>query len=350
MTELDTLDLITRTAACTVLVVLAMLFVWRISPGHIRTSLLLMIGSGIAIMLLVGPIAIPTASPVGLPLRLLASMNTYLLWLFILVLFDDVPGFRPLHWLAGIAWLGLQSPFLLNAPYPDAEPPRELWFILIDLGAACLLAHAAWRIIVGAREDLVESRRRLRAPLMLILLVVILMIVFAEGRDDSRDTVLWVSLFRGGTALALGLFTLVWLTEIQTDALLPVSRPRRRSDTPNARQQILLERLDRAMQDERCWMDANLSLPSLAHRLDAREHRLRQLINTQLGFKNFADFLNTYRVEEVKRRLACPEEAHLPITTIALEAGYGSLAPFNRAFKTREGVPPSQWREQMLRR
>jgi len=46
----------------------------------------------------------------------------------------------------------------------------------------------------------------------------------------------------------------------------------------------------------------------------------------------------------VARRLRSPEDARLPILTLALEAGYASIGPFNRAFKARYGVTPSTWR------
>ena len=43
----------------------------------------------------------------------------------------------------------------------------------------------------------------------------------------------------------------------------------------------------------------------------------------------------------VSARLAAEE---LPILTIALEAGYGSIGPFNRAFKQRMGMTPTEYR------
>ncbi len=42
--------------------------------------------------------------------------------------------------------------------------------------------------------------------------------------------------------------------------------------------------------------------------------------------------------------------AHLPILTIALDLGYGSIGPFNRAFKAAVGVPPSAYRAARLAR
>ena len=63
-----------------------------------------------------------------------------------------------------------------------------------------------------------------------------------------------------------------------------------------------------------------------------------------LGYRNFSDFLNRYRIEEATRRLCDPAEAGLPVLTIAMDAGFRSLAPFNRSFKERYQVTPSAYR------
>jgi AraC-like DNA-binding protein len=68
---------------------------------------------------------------------------------------------------------------------------------------------------------------------------------------------------------------------------------------------------------------------------------LRELINQRLGFRNFNDFLHHHRLREATERLAHED---LPILTIALECGYGSIGPFNRAFKQRMGVTPTEFR------
>ena len=71
---------------------------------------------------------------------------------------------------------------------------------------------------------------------------------------------------------------------------------------------------------------------------------MRGLINGQLGQRNFAAFLNGYRLEEVKAALVDPEQRQVPILTIALDAGFGSLGPFNRAFREVEGMTPTEYR------
>ena len=96
------------------------------------------------------------------------------------------------------------------------------------------------------------------------------------------------------------------------------------------------------------YRETGLTIPVLAGKLDYPEHRLRQLINGQLGYRNFSAFLNSYRVDEAQQHLADPEYARTPILTIALELGYASLGPFNRAFKALTGMTPSDYRRRHL--
>jgi AraC-like DNA-binding protein len=54
--------------------------------------------------------------------------------------------------------------------------------------------------------------------------------------------------------------------------------------------------------------------------------------------------MHGYRLEAAAARLADPAQARLPVLTIALDCGYGSIGPFNRAFRARYGVTPTQYR------
>jgi AraC-like DNA-binding protein len=82
-------------------------------------------------------------------------------------------------------------------------------------------------------------------------------------------------------------------------------------------------------------------LTALAQTLGVDEALLRRQINQHLGYRNFNDFLHHYRLQEAAERLAHED---LPVLTIALECGYGSIGPFNRAFKQRFGMTPSEYR------
>jgi AraC-like DNA-binding protein len=99
---------------------------------------------------------------------------------------------------------------------------------------------------------------------------------------------------------------------------------------------------------EGAWRNEDLTIRSLADQLETQEHRLRRLINLRLGHRNFADFVNGYRIEAAQRRLADPAEAQTTVAAIAYDVGYGSLSPFNRAFRRMTGSTPTTWRAEAL--
>ena len=98
------------------------------------------------------------------------------------------------------------------------------------------------------------------------------------------------------------------------------------------------------MTAERAYRQDGLTIGALAQRLTLPEYRLRRLINQGLGHRNFNSFLNHYRIEEAKAALADPEQAAVPVLTIAMDTGFSSLGPFNRAFKAETGQTPSEYR------
>jgi AraC-like DNA-binding protein len=110
-----------------------------------------------------------------------------------------------------------------------------------------------------------------------------------------------------------------------------------------------LAALTRALEKERVYLTAGLSIGGLAKRLAIPEYRLRALINKRLGYRNFNALLHEYRLRDACERLADPAQAHLPILTIALEVGYQSVAPFNQAFRDLKGCTPSAYRRQHTR-
>jgi AraC-like DNA-binding protein len=95
---------------------------------------------------------------------------------------------------------------------------------------------------------------------------------------------------------------------------------------------------------ERAYRQDGLTIGTLAERLDLPEYRLRRLINQGLGYRNFNSFLNHYRIEDVKLALADPSQTAVPVLTIAMDAGFSSLGPFNRAFKAETGQTPTEYR------
>ena len=89
--------------------------------------------------------------------------------------------------------------------------------------------------------------------------------------------------------------------------------------------------------------DPELSLTSLASKLDLTVHELSKIINTVLK-KNFNDLINEYRVLEVTRKLQDPAYNHLTFLGIALESGFNSKSSFNRIFKQITGKSPLEYK------
>ena len=58
--------------------------------------------------------------------------------------------------------------------------------------------------------------------------------------------------------------------------------------------------------------------------------------------------MNGYRLAEARAALAAPALRELPVLSIALEAGFGSIGPFNRAFKADTGLTPTEFRREKL--
>jgi AraC-like DNA-binding protein len=106
----------------------------------------------------------------------------------------------------------------------------------------------------------------------------------------------------------------------------------------------LLRRLAQLMVVERAYRREGLTIGVLSAELGVPEYRLRQLINEGLGHRNFNAFLNRYRIEEVKAALADPEQREVPVLTIAMDAGFQSLGPFNRAFRAATDLTPTEFR------
>ena len=69
---------------------------------------------------------------------------------------------------------------------------------------------------------------------------------------------------------------------------------------------------------------------------------------TQYRFQmNFNDFINHYRIEDVKNKLKNGDHQHTTLLGIALESGFNSKATFNRAFKKSTDMTPKDYIEKL---
>ncbi|MCK9452098.1 MAG: helix-turn-helix domain-containing protein [Bacteroidales bacterium] len=107
-----------------------------------------------------------------------------------------------------------------------------------------------------------------------------------------------------------------------------------------------VNQVKRLMETEKPYMDADLTLPGLAAKLQIPSHHLSRVINEKFSL-NFFDFINQYRIEEVKSKMARPEFDNLSILGIAFESGFNTKSAFNRVFKKMTGITPSEYKNQL---
>ena len=98
------------------------------------------------------------------------------------------------------------------------------------------------------------------------------------------------------------------------------------------------------IETEKLYLDAQLSMDILSEKLDLSNGYLSKIINQKEG-KNFYDFINAYRVSEVKANLINPDYSHYSILGIGLEAGFKSKSTFNAVFKKMTGMTPSNYKK-----
>ena len=107
------------------------------------------------------------------------------------------------------------------------------------------------------------------------------------------------------------------------------------------------QKLLQLLQEEKLYQNAQLSMDTLAEKTDLSNGYLSKIINQKEG-KNFYDFINGYRIAEVKANLTNPDFAHYSIFGIGLEAGFKSKSTFNAVFKKMTGMTPSVYKNSIL--
>jgi AraC-like DNA-binding protein len=117
-----------------------------------------------------------------------------------------------------------------------------------------------------------------------------------------------------------------------------------KSSLPPERSERYVQKLLHFMETDKPYTDSELTLQKLAGKLSIPAQHLSRVINERLH-QNFVDFINTYRVEEAKRRLIDPSKKHYSVLAIAEEVGFNSKSSFNFVFKKHANMTPSEFRK-----
>jgi AraC-like DNA-binding protein len=114
----------------------------------------------------------------------------------------------------------------------------------------------------------------------------------------------------------------------------------------DAEAQALIRRLMKHMEEERPYLNQELTLGELSAQINIAKHELTELLNVHIG-KNFFTFVNEFRLKAVVRRLSNPDYDHLTIMGVANDCGFNSKSTFNSLFKQFTGKTPSEFKKEL---
>ncbi len=134
------------------------------------------------------------------------------------------------------------------------------------------------------------------------------------------------------------------------NTLISVENTNKKSQTDEFPQHIhyeLRDKLKDALETEKCWLDVNLTISSLAKKLHSNREYLSRTINHFYG-KSYTDLINEYRVKEASRileNISNGTQTKQNMLDIAIASGFKSTSTFNPAFKRVIGKTPKGWRK-----
>jgi AraC-like DNA-binding protein len=119
----------------------------------------------------------------------------------------------------------------------------------------------------------------------------------------------------------------------------------RKRRAPVSTDAVLADKIMRLIEAEHIYTRPDIKVADLARLSGEPDYKVTQCISGVLGFANFNRLINHHRIERAKAMLADPALRDWPILTIALECGFGSIGPFNRAFKDAVAATPRAFRD-----
>ena len=337
------LDSFARFSGIGLLALLAVLAMRELQAWRSARYLLIACLTGIAWLIRLSPEGLGLSFAVHTFFSFLAIPFTICVWLFALSLFEEDFKMEPWHWLVGAACC---APLLWITGFGVAAVAAAAPWVLhtATIFSLALMGHLVFSTLRGRNDDLLEIRRSARVYFVMVVVFVAVISALADpltlGRESiDRGTIKTWAIW---PAIVLGC---LWMLSFDRNAI----NFRRRAglaEIPNKRNYELMKKLEMLMTEQEAFKDPDLTVVTLASALAVTQHRLRKLINQSLGFQNFSEYLNRYRINAVKKVFEDPKSNHLPILTIAMDSGFKSLSPFNKAFRSILDMTPSEYRRQ----
>ena len=299
----------------------------------------------------------------------LGTLSTILLWLVSYFLFVDKHEIKPIFWVS--AGYYFVARFIAGlTPFTDftLTPVTFLFTLVIpELIKIGFLAHAIYLITKGFDTDLSVSRRKLRIGFISSIAVLLIIVIgnssflvftsFIESTTSISDSTFAINIFTNSPIppvfysiyiYLVALVFMLWKFEIsEKDAVTILGLSDVQKDNTSdalqlkSEQQMVIDKIRHAMEVDKIYRKHKLTVSELADHISSREYKVRVAINNHMNYRNFSEFLNSYRITEAAERLRSNEEN---ISYIGLDVGYISLSSFHKAFKEKYNATPKEFR------
>ena len=263
-----------------------------------------------------------------------------LFWLLSKTIFDDHFKGTPVITLWFLVQLTPHVHHYFRCLFPNQiESLLNVISEIVSIGFVLASLYVALKTRQG---DLIESRLRFRNIFIIITAVLIGLTLIVEATTFAEQSKIPLQILQRTSILALTAYFLFSNFDFRSGFFF--------SETPKpktivSQDSALEDKLMTLLSEKKVYRTEGLTIKELSDSMQVQEHRLRRLINGQLGFKNFNDFLNQYRVNEACEILTDTSQNQKTILEIAYALGYQSIGPFNKAFKEQKNTTPTAFRK-----
>jgi AraC-like DNA-binding protein len=336
-------NLILQIATATLLLLVCILL-----GRHSKSGLNTWTGTGFAISifcyLIVESDAIQSTPLLRIVFSIGAICIPVLFWLLSRAIFEDDFRFRVSLLIWFLVLIIPHLNFFLDNIIPGSVF-QQLSAVVARLASLGFVLAGLYTALRTKRGDLVDERIRFRNIFLVITATLIGITLIVEIIPIDQKTITVLQILQRSSIFAITLFFLLSTFGIRPGFFFKeIPKPK----APSVDDSLLDAKLQSLMEHQKAYKIEGLTIGELATSMNEQEYRLRRLINGQLGFRNFNDFLNQYRVNEACEILSDPAQTKKTILEIAYELGYQSIGPFNKAFKDLKGTTPTAYRKSQV--
>lgn len=308
--------------------------------------------------------AIPPDSPliaINPALAKLSNLIPACIWFLSFYLFRDRDKVPWYIYLSFFSYFLLRASGIALNDLGVIEADRTFYLTYIVLPQLLMIGlsvHAVYMAISGYSADLIELRRNLRVIFIVLISMLILLTrfhawivysdlyVYGTSHSDSPRNI-WLFLVNGYSLLFATLVYFYCFSIRPNLNLFLITNTLGHSITDLGKKRVfksdekLVSKIKSIIEIQKIYREPGLTIDIFSQKLGVNKNKLRNAITRYFGAKNFNQFLNSYRLEDVQAKLMNSDE---PISVIAYDSGFASISVFNTTFKAKFGVCPRTYR------